>query len=38
MTAMQVLDSTEVNTQADALRKVLGSPSMPAKSGKTGSH
>jgi SH3 domain-containing YSC84-like protein 1 len=37
-TAMQAIDSTEVNAQADALRKVLGSPAAPAGSGggKTG--
>jgi lipid-binding SYLF domain-containing protein len=36
-TALQVIDSTEVNTQADALRKVLGSPPAPAGSaGKSG--
>ncbi|WP_056446333.1 lipid-binding SYLF domain-containing protein [Massilia sp. Root335] len=36
-TALQAIDSTEINAQADALRKVLGSPSAPAGSGgKTG--
>jgi lipid-binding SYLF domain-containing protein len=38
MTAMQVLDSTTINTQADALRKVLGSPAPAGHSGKTGGH
>ncbi|WP_322400172.1 lipid-binding SYLF domain-containing protein [Massilia luteola] len=32
-TALQAIDSTEVNAQADALRKVLGSPPAPAGSG-----
>jgi lipid-binding SYLF domain-containing protein len=37
MTALQAIDSTETNAQADALRKVLGSPPTPAgSSGKTG--
>jgi lipid-binding SYLF domain-containing protein len=37
MTALQAIDSTETNPQADALRKVLGSPPTPAgSSGKTG--
>ena len=37
MTALQAIDSTETNAQADALRKVLGSPPTPAgTSGKTG--
>jgi lipid-binding SYLF domain-containing protein len=38
MTALQAIDSTETNAQADALRKVLGSPATPAGSsgGKTG--
>lgn len=37
MTALQAIDSTETNVQADALRKVLGSPPTPAgSSGKTG--
>jgi len=37
MTALQAIDSTETNAQADALRKVLGSPSTPAgSSGRTG--
>jgi lipid-binding SYLF domain-containing protein len=35
-TALQVIDSTEIDTQADALRKALGSPPSPAGSGKTG--
>jgi lipid-binding SYLF domain-containing protein len=33
MTALQAIDSTETNAQADALRKVLGSPPAPAGSG-----
>jgi lipid-binding SYLF domain-containing protein len=36
MTAVQAIDSTETNAQADALRKVLGSPPTPAGTGKTG--
>lgn len=32
MTALQAIDSTETNAQADALRKVLGSPPAPAGS------
>jgi lipid-binding SYLF domain-containing protein len=37
VTALQALDSTETNPQADALRKVLGSPPTPAgSSGKSG--
>ncbi|SDD21151.1 Lipid-binding SYLF domain-containing protein [Massilia sp. PDC64] len=37
MTALQAIDSTETNAQADALRKVLGSPATPAgSSSKTG--
>lgn len=37
MTALQALDSTESKAQADALRKVLGSPPTPAgSSGKAG--
>jgi lipid-binding SYLF domain-containing protein len=37
MTALQAIDSTETNAQADALRKVLGSPPTPAgSSGKAG--
>jgi lipid-binding SYLF domain-containing protein len=37
MTALQAIDSTETNAQADALRKVLGSPPTPAgSSGKSG--
>ncbi|PQO98102.1 hypothetical protein C5614_12095 [Massilia phosphatilytica] len=37
MTALQAIDSAETNTQADALRKVLGSPPTPAgSSGKAG--
>ena len=37
MTALQAIDSTETNAQADALRKVLGSPPAPAgSSGKSG--
>lgn len=35
-TALQAIDSTEINTQADALRKVLGSPPAPAGTGKSG--
>ena len=35
-TAPQAIDSTEINAQADALRKVLGSPPAPAGTG-TGS-
>jgi lipid-binding SYLF domain-containing protein len=37
-TALQAIDSTEINAQADALRKVLGSPPTPAgtSGGKTG--
>jgi lipid-binding SYLF domain-containing protein len=38
-TAQQTIDSTEINAQADALRKVLGSPPTPAGSGaKSGEH
>jgi lipid-binding SYLF domain-containing protein len=37
-TALQAIDSTEINAQADALRKVLGSPATPAGSGKSGRH
>jgi lipid-binding SYLF domain-containing protein len=38
-TAQQAIDSTEINAQADALRKVLGSPATPAGSGaKPGAH
>ncbi|KQZ48099.1 lipid-binding SYLF domain-containing protein [Massilia sp. Root1485] len=33
MTALQAIDSKETNAQADALRKVLGSPPTPAGSG-----
>lgn len=33
MTALQAIDSKESNAQADALRKVLGSPPTPAGSG-----
>lgn len=33
LTALQAIDSGEANPQADALRKVLGNPSMPAGSG-----
>jgi len=37
MTALQAIDSKETNAQADALRKVLGSPPTPAgSSGKSG--
>jgi lipid-binding SYLF domain-containing protein len=37
MTALQAIDNTETNAQADALRKVLGSPPTPAgSSGKAG--
>ena len=37
MTALQAIDSKETNAQADALRKVLGSPPTPAgSSGKAG--
>jgi lipid-binding SYLF domain-containing protein len=37
MTALQAIDSTETNAQADALRKVLGSPPTSAgSSGKAG--
>ena len=36
-TALQAIDSTEVNAQADALRKVLGSPPTPAGSSTSGS-
>ncbi|WP_413675487.1 lipid-binding SYLF domain-containing protein [Massilia cellulosiltytica] len=37
MTALQAIDSKESNAQADALRKVLGSPPTPAgSSGKSG--
>jgi lipid-binding SYLF domain-containing protein len=37
MTALQAIDNTETNAQADALRKVLGSPATPAgSSGKSG--
>jgi lipid-binding SYLF domain-containing protein len=35
-TAPQAIDSTEINAQADALRKVLGSPPAPAGTGKGG--
>ena len=35
-TALQAIDSTEINAQADALRKVLGSPPTPAGSGARG--
>lgn len=35
-TARQAIDSTEINAQADALRKVLGSPSTPAGSSGAG--
>jgi lipid-binding SYLF domain-containing protein len=37
MTAQQAIDSNEINTQADALRKVLGSPPVPAGT-KEGGH
>jgi lipid-binding SYLF domain-containing protein len=38
-TAKQAIDSTEINAQADALRKVLGSPPTPAGSGaRSGGH
>ena len=36
MTAMQALDSTEINTRADPLRKVLGSPASAGS--KAGAH
>jgi lipid-binding SYLF domain-containing protein len=38
MTALQAIDSTETNAQADALRKVLGSPPAPAGSSKASGH
>ncbi|MBW8897744.1 MAG: lipid-binding SYLF domain-containing protein [Massilia sp.] len=38
-TALQAIDSTDINAQADALRKVLGSPPTPAGSGvSSGGH